>query len=106
MHVIEKAPTKIMKNQGKNKNRNKFDSHELIHFTAELIVPIYFLYFTDQYMGFYFSKRFFSGLIIKGLRIIYKTLAFFLYLSSIIYADVIEPIETFSMVNKINLWKK
>ena len=46
-------------------------------------------------MGFYFSKRFFGGLIIRKQRITYKTLALFPCLSSIIYADVIEPIEFF-----------
>ena len=30
------------------------------------------------FMGFYFSKRFFGGLIIRGYRIIYKTLTLFL----------------------------
>ena len=54
-------------------------------------------------MGFYFSKRFFGGLIISGWRIKYKILTFFLYLSSIIYADVVDPILFFSIVNKVNL---
>ena len=31
-----------MKNQGKNKHRNnKFDSQEFIHFTADLLGPLY-----------------------------------------------------------------
>ena len=46
-------------------------------------------------MRFYFAKRFFSGLIIRKQRIIYKTLALFPCPYSIIYADVIEPIELF-----------
>ena len=34
-----------MKNQGENKNRNKFDSHMFMHFIADLIEiwPFYFL---------------------------------------------------------------
>ena len=36
-------------------------------------------------MGLYVSNRFFGGLIIRGEMIIYKTLAFFLYLSSIVF---------------------
>ena len=57
----------------------------------------------NKLMGFYISNRFFVGLIIRRERITYKTLAFFLYLSSIMYADDFEPIDFFSMVNKINL---
>ena len=46
-------------------------------------------------MGFYLSKRIFDGLIIRGWITIFKTLAIFLHLSLITYADVIESIEFF-----------
>ena len=49
-------------------------------------------------MDFYFLKIVFVRLINSG-RIIYKTLAFFLYLSSITFPHVVEPTNVSSMVN-------
>ena len=51
-------------------------------------------------MDFYFLKIVFVRLINSG-RIIYKTLAFFLYLSSITCPHVVEPTNFSSMVNMI-----
>ena len=47
-----------MKNQGQNKNRkNASDSPEFIHFTADLIGPIYFSYLIEQhFMKFWRDK--------------------------------------------------
>ena len=37
----QQTPNKIMKNQGENKSRNNaFDSHEFIHYIADLIRPL------------------------------------------------------------------
>ena len=53
-----------MKNQGENKNRNNtFDSLEFIHFTADLIGPLYiFSYLIEQHFMKFWKDKFLENL--------------------------------------------
>ena len=71
-----------MKNQGENKNRNKFDCHLFIHFIADLI----YVYILIWYMLIYF----YIYIYILCLYIIYNIIYIHTYIISYMYKHLLK----------------